>query len=148
MNALLIKSLLMNAASNLAAAVVSNLPDTLSTDPDIKNPETQAENLMGFRCTHVFYDGLIRALDPKTGWNTPGEVLSSVSLPELKEGAPLLSKLADVAKAFGVSGPLTDVVQKLVGTLSGVVDAIPKIPSPAVLPSPIPSPAEAVNGGK
>ena len=123
---LLVKAILMNAASAMAAGVISNLPDTLKLDVDVKDSETQAENLMAFRVCHVFYDGLIRALDVKAGWATPQVDTGATTV---EAGPGLLSMAANLG--------LPDVLKQL----------IKAIPIPQLAPvGPVPKPSEAVNG--
>ena len=90
-----IKAQLVAAAAVLAAGVISNLPDQLKSDPEIANPDTQAENTMAYRLCHVFYDGLCRALDPSNpkGWQTADWLKDAAPTPAPPSAG--LSKLED-----------------------------------------------------
>mgnify|MGYP001585792281 CR=1 FL=1 len=100
---LVIKSSLIQAAASLAAGVISNLPDNLPPDPEIANEATKAENLMGFRVAHIFYDGFVRALADDKSWVAPtmANVQGSSLIDAVVKSAPgLLSALPGGAPAI------------------------------------------------
>jgi hypothetical protein len=89
------KLALTHAGAVLAAAVISNLPDTLTPDPEISSNDTKAEDLMGYRLTQIFAIGLANALDPANAnhWIWPDWVEKA----DAATGGTLLGKVADAA---------------------------------------------------
>lgn len=114
-------------AAILAAGVVSNLPDQLTLDPEIKDPATQAENSMAWEVYRIFYHAIARALE-SPDWPTPKVDPSSF----LGKVGPLLVQGAQTLLTG--QGPLAGLVQQL-------LKAIP-VPPPAVKPDALPNKGE------
>lgn len=123
MSPLEVKLKLTQAGAILAAAVVSNLPDDNTVDPEITGERTKAENWMGYRLTHIFASGLAAALDPTNAsrWEWPKWI------EELKAADPVMGKL---------DGLLGGVTPELIAQLIGKV--IPTSATPTMPQAPIP----------
>jgi hypothetical protein len=120
-----LKGEIVLAAANLAASVVANLPDELQVDAEIVNDATKAENLMAFRLTHIFYDGLCRALDPANPqrWQTPAWL-------EQAQVGPTGDLAKTILGALGGTG--VEALQKLVAQMF-------KTSAPSAPSGPVPS---------
>jgi hypothetical protein len=127
-----LKGEIVLAAANLAASVMANLPDDLPVDAEIVNDSTKAENLMAFRLTHVFYDGLCRALDPANPqrWQTPAWLEKETVGP----GGDLAKTILGALGGTGV-----EALQKLVAQMF-------KTSAPASPGGPVPSLLDVVGG--
>lgn len=112
------KLLTMNIAATLAAAVVSNLPDSLEIDADIQDPNLRAENLMTWELFRIFYHAAKGAAENDKDWPPPqrsdddliGRVQGLLARPELNAIVEaLLKRLADdVIKPEPKVEPLPD----------------------------------------
>lgn len=117
----------MKIAAIMAGAVISNLPDTLTLDKDIKAEDIRAEDLMEWEVFRIFYHAIIGVLTDTTGsWPDPpaeaaGPVAGLLTNPTALQG--LLSGL--------LTGPTAG---PLVGILKGLLGALPATSSP--LPNP------------
>lgn len=115
----------MKIAATLAASVVSNLPDTLTLDPDVKSQDVKAENLFAWEVFRIFYAGVKGAMEDDKNWPRPN--VSTAAVPNL-DSTKIASLLAGPA-----GEPIMDVITK---ALNVAKTAIPN--------GPIPSPAQAV----
>jgi hypothetical protein len=99
----------MNVAAQLAGAVVSNLPDDLKPDVEIKDPNLRAEILMAWELFRIFYHAASKAIDDEQNWPAPkgavdlAAMLQAAATSLLPQGlssvAPVIRDLLDKLRA-------------------------------------------------
>jgi len=122
------------AAAMLTAGVVSNLPDTINLDPEIKDPAVQAQNLMAWQLHKVFYHALCGALaGDAASWPTPPADKMAAPAGGTRLDGSVISALVNGAIQMG--GPA--LLQALTPEARAVLQAlIAKIPPPPAMPAP------------
>ena len=100
------KLLAMHVAAQLTQAACAGVGSSLTVDPELKDNTVRGKNLQVWETFRVFYRAVVAALGDGQNWPPPsiqaGEFLPNL----LKRLLPLLS-----------SGPLADLIKKLLSTL-------------------------------
>jgi hypothetical protein len=113
----------MGVASQLAGAVVSNLPDDLKLDVEIKDANLRAENLMAWELFRIFYHAVSKALDDEQNWPAPK---ASLEVARILEAAAATLLPGGVASLPAALAPLLkELLEKLKGNTSAPAGPLP-----------------------
>lgn len=95
------KLLAMNVAAILTNSVMSNLPETLPVDADIKEGATRMQNLMAWEIFRVFYHAVIKAVDDHQSWPAPKSNYAELFQGVVEQVLPLITASGPLAEILG-----------------------------------------------